>query len=321
MRPFAYYAPRSLEEAIAVLCQQGEGGRPLAGGTDLLVQMKEGWGVAPYPVYIVSLRGIPELKGLAREGPEARAGWAKGDARRLRIGATVTMAELETSPLITQRFPILAQAAGRIGSVQVRDMATIGGNLCNASPSADLAPPLLALDAQAQIAGTGGERTLPLKKLFLGPGKTALEPGELLAGILVPLLPPHSGASYLSHTPGKETGIAVAGVAVRVTLEAGRAIPLRGNPGPGGTGKKGAISEARVALGAAAPTPMRARGAEAALVGQMPSEELFQRAAQIAAAEAQPIGDVRGSAAFRRELVRVLAVRCLRQAVAAAREG
>ena len=303
MRPFAYYAPRSLEEAIAVLRQQGEGGRPLAGGTDLLVQMKEGWGAAPYPVYIVSLRGIPELKGLAREGPEARAGWAKGDARRLRIGATVTMAELETSPLITQRFPILAQAAGRIGSVQVRYMATIGGNLCNASPSADLAPPLLALDAQAQIAGTGGERTLPLKKLFLGPGKTALEPGELLAGILVPLLPPHSGASYLSHTPGKETGIAVAGVAVRVTL---------GN---------GAISEARVALGAAAPTPMRARGAEAALVGQMPSEELFQRAAQIAAAEAQPIGDVRGSAAFRRELVRVLAVRCLRQAVAVAREG
>lgn len=292
MKRFDYYTPQTLAEAIAIFREKGEGGRPLAGGTDLVVQMKEGGLKFPYPSYLVSLRHLKELRGVRfseREG--------------LRIGAATTFAELESEPVVRERFSILVDGAGIVGSVQTRNMATVGGNLCNAAPSAEIAPPLIALGARAHIVGPGGERTLPLEEFFLGPGRTVLGHGDLLAELLLPMPPPRSGGMYRRHTPRKEMDIAVVGVGVEVTLDGG-----------GET-----IQRARVVLGAVAPTPMRASGAEAALEGQRPSDEVIARAAQRAMEEARPISDVRGSAAFRRELVRVLALRCTQGAVAAAR--
>ena len=288
MRRFEYFAPQSLAEAIALFGEKGEGGRALAGGTDLVPQIKEG-GKIPLPAYVVSLRHLPELRGIE---------FSESDG--LRIGAGVTMAELAESPLVRERYPALADGAGVVGSVQTMNMATVGGNVCNAAPSADTAPPLLAYGALAVIAGPDGERELPLAEFWLGPNATALQPGELLRELRLPVPPPNSGGVYVRRTPRKQMDIAVVGVAVLLTLDGDR------------------IERARIALGAVAPTPIRSPETEAALEGQTASESLFAQAAQTAAAEARPISDQRGSAEFRRHLVRVLTRRTLTSALARA---
>jgi len=285
MRRFEYFAPQSLAEAIALFGEKGEGGRALAGGTDLVPQIKEGTDKIPIPSYVVSLRHLPELRGI--EFSE-RAG--------LRIGAAVTMAELAESPVVGERYRALADGAGVVGSTQTMNMATIGGNVCNAAPSADTAPALLAYEAVAVIAGPDGERELPLAEFWRGPNATALQPGELLRELRLPAPPASTGGVYVRQTPRKQMDIAVVGVAVLLTLDGGR------------------IQRARIALGAVAPTPIRAPQAEAALEGQPASEALFAKAAETAAAEARPISDQRGSAEFRRHLVRVTTERCLREA-------
>lgn len=282
MRAFEYYAPESLDEALALLRQGGESARPLAGGTDLVPQMKESATRFPYPQRLVSLGRVAELKGI--EFTE-QAG--------LRIGAGATMMDVAESPSVRERYPALAEGAGVVGSIQTMNMATIGGNLCNAAPSADAAPALLAYEAQAVIVGPGGRRAVPLAEFFLGPGRTALAADELLAELRLPVPPAQTGAAYRRHTPRKQMDIAVVGVAAVLTLEGGR------------------IQRARVALGAVAPTPVRAGRAESALEGQPPSAELFARAAEAAAAECSPISDMRGSAEFRRRLVRVMTERML----------
>ena len=295
VRRFEYLAPQSLQEAIDLLRQRGDGGRPLAGGTDLVVQMKEGGAKFPLPSYLVSLRRVPELKGIQfseREG--------------LRIGAGVTMAEIAESPVVRDRFRIIADGAGLVGSIQTMNMATVGGNLCNAAPSADIAPPLLACEAQAVIVGPAGRRSLPLDEFFLGPGRTVLAADELLAELQVAAPPAGTGSIYVRHTPRKQMDIAVVGVGVLLTLG-----PSTGS----GQAEDGSIQRARIALGAVAPTPIRAREAEAILEGASASDELFGRAAEAAAAESKPISDVRGSAEFRRHLVRVMTERCLQEAV------
>ena len=286
MRKFEYLAPHGLQEAIDLLRQRGDGGRPLAGGTDLVPQMKDGGAKFPLPSYVVSLRLVPELKGIEFS-----------ESQGLRIGAGVTMAELAESPVIRERFPIIAEGAGLVGSIQTMNMATVGGNLCNAAPSADTAPPLLTCEAQAVIAGPAGRRTLPLEEFFLGPGRTALAADELLVELRMATPPPRTGGIYIRHTPRKQMDIAVVGVGVLLTLVAGDR-----------------IQRARIALGAVAPTPVRAKQAEAVLEGKEASEELFARAAEAAAGECKPISDVRGSAEFRRHLVRVMTERCLREA-------
>ncbi len=295
MPKLEYFAPHNLQEAIDLLKQHvdGGGGRPLAGGTDLVVQMKEGGAKFPLPSYVVSLRRIPELKGIEFSQTEG-----------LRVGATVTMAELAESPLVRQRYPIIAEGAALVGSLQTMNMATVGGNLCNAAPSADIAPPLLACEAEAVIAGPSGRRSLPLDAFFLGPGRTALAQGELLVELRLPALPPRTGGVYVRHTPRKQMDIAAVGVGVLLTLSDGDR-----------------IERARIALGAVAPTPIRAKEAEAALAGQAASDQLFARAAEAAAAEAKPISDVRGTAEFRRHLVRVMMERCLREAASRASEA
>ncbi len=288
MRNFEYSAPSTLQEAIDLL-RDPAGARALAGGTDLVVQMKEGATRFPLPSRLVSLHRIPDLKGIEFS-----------EADGLRIGAGVTMAEIAASDVIRERFSAVADGASVVGSLQTMNMATLGGNLCNAAPSADTAPALLALEAQVVIVGPDGRRTLPLEEFFQGPGHTALAAGELLAEVRVPGPPPNTGSTYRRHTPRKRMDIAVVGVAAALTLEDGR------------------IAHARVALGAVAPTPVRARQAEAALAGQPVSDEVLARAAEAAASEAQPISDIRGSAQFRRHLVRVMTERMLKEAAARA---
>jgi CO/xanthine dehydrogenase FAD-binding subunit len=284
VRPFDYYAPQTLDEAVALLHQLPDA-RPVAGGTDIVVQMKEGRTKFPYPQMIVSLDRIGELKGIDFS-----------EKNGLRIGAGTTMADIATSPVVRVRYQALAEGAGVVGSWQTMNMGTIGGNVCNAAPSADTAPPLLAFEAEAVIVGPSGRRTMPLGDFFRGPGLTALGSGELLAEVRLPVPPAGTTSAYQRHTPRKQMDIAVAGVGIALTIAGGK------------------IARARVALGAVAPTPIRAETAEAALEGQPPTEEAFARAAEAAAAECSPIADVRGSAEFRRHLVKVMTARMLARA-------
>ena len=290
LKTFEYFAPKSLPEALSLLQERGEEGRALAGGTDLVVQVKEG-GKIPTPSYLVSLRRLPELRGIdfsERDG--------------LRIGATVTMTEAAESAPVRERYRALADGAEIVGSIQTMNMATIGGNVCNAAPSADTAPPLLTYEAVAIIAGPKGDRDVPIEEFWLGPNQTALQQGELLRELRLPAPPANTGGVYVRQTPRKQMDIAVVGVAVLLTL-----------------GQGDRIERARIALAAVAPTPIRARKAEAALEGKTASEALFAQAAETATSEANPIGDVRGSAEFRRHLVKVTTERCLQEAAQRAR--
>ena len=290
MRAFEYHAPANLDEAISLLQQHGESARPLAGGTDLVVQMKESATKFPLPSHLVSLLRVPELRGIEFS-----------DSEGLRIGAGSTMTEVAESPVIRERYTAIAEGAALVGSIQTMNMATVGGNLCNAAPSADIAPPLIVFDAQAVIVGPSGRRSLPLEEYFLGPGKTALAPHELLAEVRVPVPSAGTGSAYARHTPRKQMDIAVVGVAVALTLASGR------------------IERARVALGAVAPMPVRAGRAEAQLEGEPLSDECLARATDAAVEECSPISDVRGSAEFRRHIVRVTTERMLRLASERAR--
>ncbi len=289
MRPFGYYAPRTLEEAVALLRELGEVARPVAGGTDLVAQMKEGRAKFRYPDMLVSLAGISEMQGIDF-----------GESAGLRIGAGTRLADVAGSPVIRDRYRALADGAGLIGSVQTMNMGTIGGNICNAAPSADTAPALLAYEAEAVIVGRDGRRSVPIEEIFKGPGVTALEHGELLAELRLPAPVPNTGSVYRRHTPRKQMDIAVAGVAAVITVESG------------------VITRARLALGAVGPTPFRARQAEATLEGSRANDDAFTRAAAAAANECSPISDVRGSAEFRQHLVRVMTETVVREAVLAA---
>jgi len=285
LRAFEYHAPTNLNEAIALLSEHGDNARPLAGGTDLVVQMKESATKFPMPSHIVSLLRVPELGGIEFS-----------EDHGLRIGAGATMAEVAESPIIRERYTGIAEGAALVGSYQTMNMATAGGNLCNAAPSADIAPPLLAFEAEAVIVGPGGRRSVSLEEFFVAPGKTVLAADELLAEVRVPTPQAGTGSAYARHTPRKQMDIAVVGVGVALTLADGR------------------IERARIALGAVAPTPVRARAAETALEGQSVWDELFARVAEIAAGECRPISDVRGSAEFRRHIVRVTTERLLHEA-------
>jgi len=287
MKRFDYLAPKNLREALEMMSDRPEA-IPLAGGTDLLVQMKE----EHRPVQaLLGLKRVPEVHQFALNGT-------------LTFGSAVTVGQIAANPQIQQDYTALAMGAGLIGSVQIRNMATVGGNLCNAAPSADTAPPLLVLGAQAVIASSRGERTISLEAFFVGPGQTVLQPGELLKEVIVPRLPDGSGSFYVRHTPRARMDIAVVGVAAAITLNA-----------------DGATIDARLALGAVASVPMRATAAETLLRGHSLSDELLQEVGATAAQEAKPIDDLRASAEYRRHLVNVLTQRALRSAFAKASKG
>jgi len=286
MKRFDYLTPRSLEEALEMMSDRPEA-VPLAGGTDILVQMQEG----RRPIEaLLSLKRVPEVHRYADNGT-------------LAFGSAVTVGRIAASPQVQQDYTALAIGASLIGSVQIRSVATIGGNLCNAAPSADTAPPLLVLGAEAVIVGSQGERMVPLEAFFLEPERTVLQPGELLKEIVTPQPAKHSGSFYVRHIPRARMGLAVVGVAAAVTL------------GSGGT-----IADARLALGAVAPVPMRPAVAEALLPGHGLTDDLLQEVGAAASQEATPIGDLRASAEYRHHLVNVLTQRALRGALTRARE-
>lgn len=284
--PLALYQPTSIHEAIRIVDEHGPGGYFLAGGTDLVIAIKEKGLV---PGYLVDLKRIPALSGI----------WEKPDGS-LTIGALTTMREVETSAVIRRQYPFLAQSAAEVGSIQIRHRATIGGNLANATPSADVAPALLTLDTTVTVVGADGERVLPLEEFFLGPGRTVMQRGEILTALHIPTYPSALRGEYIKFSPREMMDLAYVGVAVSLVWEP----------------QTRRCQQARIALGAVAPTPMRARQAEALLCHDVVTEELAENVGVEAAQACQPISDVRASAAYRREMVRVLTKRAVLNAVA-----
>jgi aerobic carbon-monoxide dehydrogenase medium subunit len=285
VRRFELALPESLDDCLRLLAQRGPETKLLAGGTDLLPQMKNG---VVIPKRVIDLSGVARVKIL------------ECDAKGLRIGSAVPARQVEQDTRVRDTYTAVAESAALLGSVQVRNLASVGGNICNAAPSADMAPPLIAMEAQAVIAGPKGERRVPLSDFFTGVRKTVVGPDELLVEIFVPAPGPHSGGCYIRHTPRRELDIAVVGVSSQVTIA------------------NGVCAKARIALAAVAPTPVRATAAEAALEGKPLTPELIERAADLAGQSAKPISDQRGSAEFRHHLVRVLTRRTLTTALARA---
>jgi carbon-monoxide dehydrogenase medium subunit len=215
----------------------------------------------------------------------------------------MTMSAVSGAPEVRQRYPIVVDGSSIVGSLQTQNLATIGGNICNAAPSADVVPALLCCEAKLRLVSPSGERTVPVEEFFTGPGQTILQPGEVLVDILLPPLPPKTGGVYKRQTPRRQMDIAVAGVAVLVTLD--------------GSGRK--IERARVALAAVAPTPIRAPSVEEYLTGRDVSDEAITQAGRLAMETAKPISDVRGSADFRKRLIQNMTSRLLGEAIEKAR--
>lgn len=272
MRPFTHFTPTTLSEALSLLAEHNGEAAVIAGGTDLLLRMKAGF--RKHDV-VVNIKRLPDLRCLTYDAADG-----------LKLGALTTLRDLTCSQIIAKHYPVLAQTAHIMASEQIRSLATVGGNLCNAAPSADLAPPLIALDTSVTLIGPAGERQLPLADFFTGPGKSVLQPGELLKEITLP--PPVGKTVYLKHSPRAYMDIAVAGVAVRMDME------------------NHLCREARVVLAAVAPVPLRAHQSEEILTGKTLTEECILQAAKTAAQECSPIDDVRGAAWYRRRMVEVL---------------
>lgn len=279
----------TLDEAATLMARHGSDARLLAGGTDLLVDLKTGRVSAGH---LVSLNQVGALRGIG----ETDAG--------LRIGALTTITELEESVLIRERTAPVLDAAGQIAARQIRNMATIGGNVACGVPCADLPPILIAMGATVSLWSSRGEREVSLDAFHSGPRQTARRDDEVLTAIRIPDPPPGFGAAYARFAPREGNAIAVAAVAASLLL-----------------GADGIVREGRVVLNAVAPTPRRVAKAETVLAGHPPGEEAFRAAAAAAREAAEPITDVRGSADYRRELVEVLAGRALRCALDRAKEG
>lgn len=287
MKWFDYVAPQSVAEAVALLAEHGERARILAGGTDLLVQMRAG---RRQPELVVDVKNIPELTSIA---------WDPGQG--LTLGAAAPCYQIASNEHVRSHYPSLAEVASLIGGTQIQGRASIGGNLCNAAPSADAVPLLIALAATCKIVSPGGERTIAVEDFCTGPGQNVLGQGELLVSLSLPAPRPSQGVRYLRFIPRNEMDIAVAGAGVSVVLNNGR------------------FESARIALAAVAPTPLFVREAGDALAQQPVNDESIARAAAIARDAARPITDMRGTVEYRRHLCEVLTRRALQEAVARAR--
>jgi CO/xanthine dehydrogenase FAD-binding subunit len=285
MRPFAYQAPTSVSEAVALLADRGERARPLAGGTDLLVQLRHGLREVDL---LVDLKRIPDLDRITFDPAEG-----------LTVGATVTCARLCEHPDVRKAYPGLVDAASIIGGTAIQGRATLGGNVCNAAPSGDSIPAMIILGASCTIARPRGIRGVPAEGFCTGPGQTVLGSDEILVSVHFPAPAPNSGARYLRFIPRREMDIAVAGAGAWIVLSEDHA----------------RITDARIALAAVASTPLPVSAAGRALIGKAPTEESFAEAARLAQEAARPITDVRGTAAQRRHLVGVLVKRTLRGAL------
>jgi carbon-monoxide dehydrogenase medium subunit len=289
MKSFTYQAPTSLAEAVALLAGKEGKARPLAGGTDLLVQLRLNRLELDL---VVDVKKIPELNSLDFDPVQG-----------LTVGAAVSCACLGENPDVQKHYPGLIDAASIIGGTAIQGRATLGGNLCNAAPSGDAIAAMIILSATCVIVGPRSYRTVPVEAFCVAPGRTLLEPGEVLVSIHFPLPEANAGARYVRFTPRKEMDIAVAGAGAYVGL----------NP------DYTKITRARIALSAVAPTPLLAQAAGASLLGKAPTEEVLAEAARLAQEAARPITDVRGTAAQRRHLVGVLVKRALQGAISRAK--
>ncbi|MGA9349878.1 MAG: xanthine dehydrogenase family protein subunit M [Anaerolineae bacterium] len=280
---FDYVKPTSLAEASCILAEHAGEARPFMGGTDLFVRMRDGF---IRPQIVVDVKHLPGMRDVVYD---ERTG--------LTVGAAVTMNEVAHHPHVQTHYPLLAEAANSVASYQLRNRATLGGNLCNGSPAADTAPGTLLLEGRIVLYGPGGEREVPADEFFLGPGATAIQAGELMTAIRFPILPAGSAGKYLKLGRNKAGDLAIAGVAVFGF--------------PNGITPSGYYF--RIGLASVAPVPLRAREAEEVLTASPPGEETFALAAEKTMEAAAPIDDVRASAAYRKAMVRILTLRGLRE--------
>lgn len=289
MHVINYEAPTTLKDAVALLTRHGEKARPLCGGTDLIIQLRAG---VRRPDHIVDVKKIPELNRISFEL-----------SRGLHLGAAVPAIAVYEDADVQRYYPGLAEAAHLIGSNQIQSRASVGGNLCNGSPAADTTPALIALGAKCRVAGARGERTVAVETFCTAPGRTVLEPGEMLIHFQIPTPARHSSDAYLRFIPRNEMDIAVVGVGASVTLDL----------------DEDRCVAARIGLAAVGPTPIFATRASEALVGKRLDDATIERAAKLATEQSSPIDDMRGTAEFRRHLVGVLTRRTLARAIERAR--
>jgi carbon-monoxide dehydrogenase medium subunit len=281
-----YFEPKTITEALSVLAKYGEHANVIAGGTDVMVDMK----YKEEPGCLVNIKKIPGLDTIQENGAS------------LQIGPLVTIRDIETSRLVRERLPLLWESCHQFASLQIRNTATIGGNICRASPSGETLAPLLALEAKAKLAFKDGEKTEAFSSFFQGPGKTSLGSKGLLTEIEIPYPPKGSHGVYLKHAVRGAMDIAMVGVAVLITADAGNS----------------SLQDVRIALGAVAPTPIRATKTEALLRGRSLTAALVKEAATLAASESSPITDQRSSAEYRGWIVEALTRRGLEQSWKAA---
>lgn len=284
MKNFDYLEPRSVAEACALLKQHGSDAKVFAGGAHLTILMKQG---LYEPKILVNIKKIPELRGIKFDRQEG-----------LTIGALVTHRELETSALVHAKFPVLCEVEREVANIRVRHMGTVGGNLASGEPLTDLAQIFIALDGQAKITGPSGQRAIPIEELFVDFYTTSLAEDEVITHVMIPPLPPRSGIEYIRFSSSSVVDKPSAGVAVRITLAAG----------------KESVESARVVLGCVGATPVRARKAEALLTDKRVTAELVEQAAGMASQECSPTSDLRGSEYYKRAVVRTLVKRAASKA-------
>ena len=282
MHWFDYCAPKGLEEVLDVFAEYGERARALAGGTDLILFMEKG---RLKPDLVVEIPSCLPFVGIEVTNSH------------IRIGSRTTMRELETSPLIREKISILAEAASKVGSLQIRNLATIGGNICTASPAGDTLPALLVLDASVKLVSKSGERLVPLREFFFGPGETVRQPNELLTEVIVPLPSSHSGYSFYKLSVRRYMDIAIVNAAAFIAVN-----------------EDGFITDAKIALGSVAPTPIRAYEAEERLKGNTINDILLDEVGRLAQEASSPITDQRGTAEYRRIMVYRLTKRVVKEA-------
>lgn len=289
MQWFEYARPGTVGEAVRLLSEHGEKACVLAGGTDILVQLRGGFRTAEW---VIDVKEIPALDEIAWD-----------EASGLTIGAAAPCYRIYENEDVRKHYPGLIDVASLIGGTQIQGRASLGGNLCNAAPSADAVPIMIALEASCRIAGPNGERTVAVEDFCTAPGKNVLAAGELLVSLHFPAPKANSGAHYLRFIPRNEMDIAVAGAGVSVVLDNGN------------------FASARVALASVAPTPLFVKQAGDSLAGQPVNDESIQRAADIAKQAAKPIDDMRGTVRYRKHLCEVLTRRALHVAVERARRN
>ncbi len=278
---FDYIKPCSLKEACMIMSEKGELAKPFAGGTDLIVQMRAGK-VKPELLVDIKELGLDKIQHLSNG--------------KISIGALCTINSVIEDDLIRTKFPFIVEAAEEMASMQIRNRGTIGGNICNAAPSADLAQPLLAVGGIAKVEGVKGSREIDLSKFFVGPGKTALSTDEILTEIIIDELPKHSGTAYV-RLKRNAMDLALVGIAASVTLD-----------------EDGICLSAKIVLGAVGPTPIIAEEAAAALIGTKLDKQSIEKAASLAEDLSKPIDDIRSKAWYRRKSVGTLTIKALESA-------